>query len=91
MNLQTTDRVQVYYNSKTGKSVYTSPSVLAELQQQLENQITVINGEPSEDPWALIAQTKTAFYNLILNMGGEIDSSTPFSQYPIILKDLIEN
>lgn len=90
MNLQTADRVRVYYNSKTDKEVYTSPSILAELQQQLEDQITVINGEQSENPWALITQTKTEFYNLILNMGGEITPETPFSQYPVILAQILE-
>lgn len=91
MNLQTTDRVRVYYNSKTDKEVYTSPSILAELQQQLEDRITEVNGEQSENPWALVENTKFLFYTLIKSWGGAIDSTTPFSQYPIILRDLVEN
>lgn len=91
MNKSTTDRVRVYYNSKTDKEVYTSPSILAELQQQLENQITVINGEPAIKPWDLIDNTKFLLYTLIKSHGGEIDSSTPFSQYPIILAQILEN
>lgn len=36
-------------------------------------------------------ETKNLIMNSINNIGGEITEDTPFSQYPIILENLINN